>query len=107
MKTTLRLVCVAALSLGTALAGDQNTNQPATPKPSRQPSKAAKQPVAKPPVAKRTLRQTTGTHLYRTVDLSGQITDGPSQLIIIDSEAIKRSGRSTVLQVLRAQGTGR
>lgn len=49
----------------------------------------------------------TGSHIVRRLQVNGQITDGPSQLIIIDSAAIKRSGANSVAQILSQSGTHR
>ena len=49
----------------------------------------------------------TGSHIASRLQVDGQITDGPSQLIIIDSAAIKRTGANTVSQILSQSGTRR
>ncbi len=65
-------------------------------------------PAAKPAkVTKTTLKAETGTRVARTIRVQGQITDAPYHLIIIDNEAIRRSGASTVAQLLAQQGVRR
>lgn len=56
---------------------------------------------------KQKLQTRTGSQTGRTVDLSGRITDGPYQLVVINEEAIRRSGASTLSQVLNRQGVRR
>jgi hypothetical protein len=43
----------------------------------------------------------TGSHLKQKIKRNGRITDGASQVIVIDRQDIERSGASTVTQLLR------
>src|SRR5436309_3226680 len=49
----------------------------------------------------------TGSYLKQTITRNGRITDGFSQVTVIDRDAIDRSGATTVKQVLVRQGVGR
>lgn len=102
MKTTLKVLCAVALAAGVANAAPEKKKDDQAP--------TAKESKAKSPVAqteKEKYRPQTGSRVQRTVDLSGRITDGPYQLVIISNEAIKRSGASTVAQVLNSYGVRR
>lgn len=56
---------------------------------------------------KTALTTKTGSSMPRRVDVSGRITDGPYPLVVVSSETIQRSGRSTVGGVLASQGLRR
>ncbi len=46
----------------------------------------------------------TGSYLKQPINRNGLITDGPSQVVVIDREAIERTGASDVRQVLNRYG---
>jgi outer membrane cobalamin receptor len=46
----------------------------------------------------------TGSYIKRPIKRNGQITDGPSQVIVVDSNAIERSGARDLKQLLIQQG---
>jgi len=46
----------------------------------------------------------TGSSIKRSIRRNGMITDGPSQLLVIDRGMIERSGASDVRQLLVHQG---
>jgi outer membrane cobalamin receptor len=46
----------------------------------------------------------TGSHIKRDVRRYGQITDGPSLVLVIDRKAIERSGASDLRQLLSRSG---
>jgi hypothetical protein len=46
----------------------------------------------------------TGSYLKRDIRRSGMITDGPSQVLVIDRGMIERSGASDLRQLLTRQG---
>ena len=46
----------------------------------------------------------TGSYIKRTVRRNGKITDGPSQVVVLDREMIDRSGAGDLKQVLIRQG---
>jgi len=99
MKTTVKVLFALALAGGVANAAPEKKKDDQAP--------AAKESKAKSPVTqteKEKYRPQTGSRVQRTVDLSGRITDGPYQLVIISGDTIKRSGYSTVSQVLASQG---
>jgi len=99
MKTTVKVLFALALAAGVAQAA------PETKKDDQ--ASASKESKAKSSVArteKGKLRPQTGSRVQRTVDLSGRITDGPYQVVIISGDTIRRSGYSTVSQVLASQG---
>lgn len=102
MKTTIILSCALALAAGVATAGTEANKQEA-------PAKSAKA-VAKPTATqsgKTTVRLQTGSRFPRGVNLSGRITDGPYQLVVISSEAIRRSGYAQLSGVLGSQNARR
>lgn len=99
MKTITRIVCALATAGAVAAASAAQ----AKPEPVAAPAKKAA--VVK--LSKKAYQPQTGTRIQRTVDLSGHITDGPYQLVVISGEAMRRSGRSTIAGVLAAQGLRR
>jgi hypothetical protein len=46
----------------------------------------------------------TGSYIKRDVRRNGQITDGPSQVAVIDAATIKNSGAADLRQLLVRQG---
>ena len=100
MKTISTLICAAALLsfVVTASAEDKKaTTQPAQPKKSAANSESA--------YTRRTSDTVlTGSYIPRPVRKDGQITDGPSPLLVIDSEMIKRSGSHDLADLLRRGG---
>jgi len=99
MKTVIGIVCALALGVGLVGAAPNKAQK------SKQDSAPACK--AKGQAKKESVRPQTGSRAQRTVNLSGRITDGPYQLVIISNEAIKRSGYAQVSQVLRSQGVHR
>jgi len=99
MKAASLVTCGLALIVGTwsTLAGPETKDtKPAT--------ESAKKVKAQSLQESGTL---TGSYIKRTVRRSGTITDGPAQVVVIDRDAIERSGASDVRQVLTHRGFGR
>jgi len=46
----------------------------------------------------------TGSYIKHEVRRNGRITDGPSQVVVLDRDAIERSGAADLKQVLIRQG---
>jgi outer membrane cobalamin receptor len=102
MKTTsfiMALLVTSAVVPG-ALAGDKpkdiGTAKAMTPDKR---SKAKPRPL--PADGKILL---TGSYIKQTINRNGRITDGPSQVIILDRETIERSGASDLRQLLTRTG---
>ena len=51
--------------------------------------------------------QLTGSMIKRDVRRSGRITDGPSQVIVIDRDSIERSGAGDLVRLLTHTGMRR
>ncbi len=66
-------------------------------------SAQAKKAGAKPPT-KQAEVMVTGSYIPQNVHRYGRITDGHSQLIVLDQDAIRRSGATDLKQVLNSQG---
>src|SRR6266487_4589458 len=49
----------------------------------------------------------TGSYIKREIRQSGQITDGPYQVVVYDAETIRRSGAGDLADFLRRRGAGR
>jgi hypothetical protein len=105
MKTAKYALCLLSLlaGLATAYAGDE------AKKP--QPEKSTPPTKEKPAVQKddsgvqtETNVTLTGSYIKRTVNRSGQITDGPSPVVVIDRQAIERSGATDLRQLLVRKG---
>lgn len=100
MKTCL--ILALALTLTTVSASEQG---PATT-PSKSKSAKPKQQLAapKPKPEKVAL---TGSYLKRDIRRSGNITDGPQNVFVIDSEMIRNSGAGDLRQLLVRRGMWR
>ena len=61
-------------------------------------------PVKQPASETDTITLTTGTLLTQEVRQSGQITDGPNQVLVYNSDAIRRSGASDLASFLKSRG---
>ena len=46
----------------------------------------------------------TGSYIRHNIRRSGQITDGPNQVLVIDRKAVEESGASDLRQLLSRQG---
>ncbi|MEY2429512.1 MAG: hypothetical protein QOJ40_2397 [Verrucomicrobiota bacterium] len=49
----------------------------------------------------------TGSYIKQKLNRDGQITDGPSPLVVFDQQTIERSGASDLKQLLVRRGAGR
>ena len=101
MKTTsLALVMAITLSAASvAFASDKpkeakDANKPTVEK-SKKPSKSEAD-------TERVLL--TGSYIKQNIRRNGRITDGPSQVIVLDRATIERSGASDLRQLLAHQG---
>ena len=106
MKTTpLIATCVVLLTMGTAaLACDHCKTKDTT----KTKAKTAKVEPAKRPESVSSLNNgsvlLTGSYTRQNIRRTGQITDGSSQVIVLDRATIERSGASDVKQLLVHQG---
>jgi hypothetical protein len=100
MKTTTPTfyILVLLLGIGSSLAGSEKSQAKSTPSAVKHP-KALSQPESYTPQ--------TGTYIKNKVRRSGLITDGSSQLVVIDHNVIERSGASDLRQLLTHRGFGR
>lgn len=86
-KSTV-LVCFGLLACAfVSFAGDETKTTPPTPKD--------EQVIL------------TGSYIKRDVKRAGRITDGPTQVLVIDRKAIERSGASDLKQLLVRYGLNR
>ena len=91
------LITASVLISTSALACDKAKSKADTGKD----KKITKQKVSAGVTEERAL---TGSYIKRNVRRSGQITDGPNQVMVLDSEAIRRSGASDVRELLVRRG---
>ena len=104
MKKTALILGMMLLA-GGLVAGTDPKSQP---RDQKSPSRCCRDRRDTNDTGKSAARTTyTGSHIARRLQVNGQITDGTSPLIIIDSAAIKRSGANTVAQILSQSGTRR
>src|SRR5512140_2665960 len=81
-----------------ASAGEKaKTGKPVKPQPVEKAKASAAQPLYSPEEKDVTL---TGSYIKRDVKRSGMITDGPSQVLVIDDRMIRNSGASDLRQLL-------
>ncbi len=101
MKNAKFILCLVSLLVGLATAyagGDAKKPQPDKSAPATTP-KAEGARTGEHVVL-------TGSYIKRDVKRSGQITDGPSQVLVIDQKTIANSGASDLRQLLMRQGVG-
>lgn len=105
MKTTTSLLVWVALAVGTAAASAQS------PKAESANAKAKVKTVAKSEPKTSTVAATetelTGSRIKRSYRKSGTITDGPSQVAVIDRQTIERSGATDLRELLIHRGLWR
>ncbi len=104
MKTAALIFAVAVAISFTALAGEQTKDTPKKAKPARA-AKAKKTEVMAPQVEKNVLM--TGSYIKRDVRRNGMVTDGSSPVYVLDDDAIRNSGASTVSELLIRKGLQR
>jgi hypothetical protein len=98
MKTVSTLLCLLAL---TAMVGSASAVEKKTDAKKAQPKAAAK------PATKPQMRVTTGSYIPRPTTVHGQIADTTSQVVVLDSEMIQRSGARDLADLLRRGGWNR
>jgi hypothetical protein len=101
MKAKLTILPLLAVIASTWLASGGE--------PARAAGKKVKSPKAKSDssvVIEKNV-QLTGSLIKRDIRRSGRITDGPSQVIVIDRETIERSGATDLRELLTHNGLHR
>jgi hypothetical protein len=101
MKTTLTVLTFSLL-IGAASAADDSAKGPVAKNETAAPAKVEKQKAVKKTGSKEEL--TTGSHMKQRVRRNGMITDGSSQVLVLDRSNIEHSGANTVAQVLNRYG---
>ena len=100
MKKLALALTLTVIASSVALAADPvkaiDSKAPAPEKT----KKAQVQPAKELP----TQVELTGSYIKRTVRRNGKITDGSSQVVVLDREMIDRSGAGDLKQVLIRQG---
>ena len=101
MKTKNYLLCLLTLLFGlsVAYAGDKE-----------KPKKAAKPAPAKKVVATNQIEKPvllTGSYLKQPIRQAGRLNDAPYQVVVIDRDAIQRSGARDLRQLLAKSNVGR
>lgn len=97
MITTLRILCAAAFAAGVASAAPEAVKRQQSASVSTRNNKQGK-PAA---------TAITGSYIKREVRQAGQITNGPYQVVVYDSESIRRSGASDLADFLKRRDAGR
>ena len=83
---------------GTSFAGDKDA------KAKKRTGDTAGKPIVSKVAQPDKARAYTGSHIPRKIVKNGEITDGFSQLRIIDEESIRRAGATSVAGVLNSRG---
>lgn len=113
MKTTSTILCLAALFASSLAYSEDQTGATDKTKVKASESKAkvseTKATVSKTESKKtsdtRTVEtQLTGSYIKRNYHRSGQITDGPSQVVVLDRNTIEQSGAADLNQLLIRRG---
>ena len=97
----LRILFLAALTISMSSALDVRAGQASDSavKPAKTKAKASQ--TAEKKVAQVDKQEVTGSHLAQPVDKHGPITTGMSPMVVVDQDMIRRSGGSTLSEVLR------
>jgi hypothetical protein len=95
MSLLIGAASVASAADDSAKAKDTKTDKAA-------PAKVEKQKTATK--AERNHELSTGSHMKQQVRRNGMITDGSSQVLVLDRWNIEHSGANTVSQVLNRYG---
>jgi hypothetical protein len=98
MKTVSTILCLLAL---TAMVGSVSAGEKKADTKKAQPKAAAK------PATKPEMRVTTGSYIPRPTNVHGQIADTTSQVVVLNSDMIQRSGAGDLAQLLRRGGWNR
>jgi hypothetical protein len=93
--------CLSLLVSASGLACEQSSCGKAAAKKEKAPAKQKQTATVTEKTA------LTGTYIKRDVRRSGQITDGPNAVMVLDSETIRRSGASDVRELLVRRGAHR
>ena len=96
MKIRSLVITLAVLGLASSVLASDKTKEKQDNK-----SKKAKQEQAGEERQKVLL---TGSYIKQDVRRNGRVTDGPSQVVVLDHDAIERSGASDLKQLLIRQG---
>ena len=98
MKKRSLVITIAIVGLASSvLASDKaKDKQEAKPKKAKQEQRAGEERKQKVEV--------TGSYIKRDVRRNGRITDGPSQVVVLDRETIEKSGAGDLKQLLIRQG---
>ncbi len=102
MKSTALIFLLAIALSSTALAGEKaKKTKPAT----AQRPKASQTQVTAPHEEKDVAL--TGSYVKRDVRRNGIVTDGPHVVYVLDNDAIRNSGATTVAELLTRRGVHR
>ena len=106
-KIPVILAVAFALSTGVcAFGADKSSDNNASKAAAVDKAKETKK--SKPEGSKRAKKtELTGSYIKHEVRRAGQITDGPSPVLVIDSNTIRNSGASDIRQLLTRQGVNR
>ena len=103
MKTVFTVILGLVLfTTSAALAGDETKTKETKKKNSAVSEKVKKNQAASTEDKGGTLL--TGSYMKQKVNRAGRITDGASQVIVLDRDMIERSGASDLKQLLTHQG---
>jgi hypothetical protein len=91
---------IVGLAASAAWAGDQ----PKDKKPNDAVATAQAKNAQAKPSHKEAGVKVTGSYIPQNIHRYGRITDGQSQLIVLDQDSIRRSGATDLKQVLNSQG---
>ncbi len=93
MKKQITVLCALAFAASLATVSAATSKDKPAPKPAK--------------AAKTTVKDQSNSPAVLTIRVRGQITDAPFHLMVIDNESIRRSGCTTVSQLLNQQGVRR
>jgi hypothetical protein len=99
-KSLAIALTLTVIASSVALAADPAKDAKDTKATPEKPKKAQVQQTGQQPKQ----IEITGSYIKRDIRRDGKITDGPSQVVVLDRDMIDRSGGATIKQVLVHQG---
>ncbi len=103
MKTVLTIALATTLFAASSAFGCDKTKTKATEKTKTTAVDKAKK-VESASTDQKGGTLLTGSYIKHNIRRSGQITDGPNQVLVIDRKAVEESGASDLRQLLSRQG---
>jgi hypothetical protein len=100
--TSLIVALTVVLASGLCAYGSEKTK--ATPKDTKQVTSSKPEKTAPKTAQQPTQVAMTGSYMKRSVRENGLVTDGPSPVVVLNSDAIRNSGAADLRELLVFKG---